>query len=58
MDKSFLINLLFYFFSIIISCLLISILKIFPICVGSIIFVGSVIGLIFLIISYFKKDNF
>lgn len=56
--NSFLINLLFYFFTLFVSYILISTLKFFLIIVGAIILFGSIIGFLILIINCFEKVKF
>lgn len=56
--KSFMINLLFYFFTFFVSYILISTFKIFPVFIGIVILIGSVIGASLLLKNYFKKDTF
>jgi len=56
--KSFMINLLFYFFTFFVSYILISTFKIFPAFIGIVILVCSVIGASLLLKNYFKKDTF
>jgi hypothetical protein len=53
--KSFIINLLFYFFTFFVSYILISTFKSFLVLVGTIILIGSIIGVLILVNNYFKN---
>jgi len=54
--RSFFVNLLLYIFSLLVSYLLISTFRFFPIILGAILCFGSLIGIIIIIINKFKNN--
>lgn len=55
--RSFFVNLLLYIFSLLVSYLLISTFRFFPIILGAILCFGSLIGIIIIIINISNKNN-